>query len=126
MAGLSLGIGLGLGFSTTQPPSQPTSEAFICSAIDNRRCISADRGNKAFVLAPHVIYWKSSRPDEFWLDAVVVSENGNAPNKPKLKSFEIADLEDIALSDAPFEPLTDFRPDDTDYAGKTRCVINLV
>ena len=121
--GLSLGLSLG---SNSGPRPQPNPTDKVCGAIHSFHQISAKRGNKDFVLSPHVIYWKASRPDEFWLDAVVVSEGGNEPNKPKLKSFELADLELITVLEASFEPFVGFHADDPEYAGKTRCIIQPV
>jgi len=98
----------------------------ICNAIHGLRQISATRGNKEFILAPHVVYWKASRPDELWLDAVVVSEGGVEPNKPKLKSLELVDLENVVALETAFEPFIGFHPDDPDYVSKTRCIIQPV
>jgi hypothetical protein len=123
---LSLGLHLGLGSIATAPRPQPTAADTVCGAIHNLHQIAAARGNKDFVLAPHVIYWKASRPEELWLDAVVISENGSEPNKPKLKSFELADLEGIEVLQTSFEPFVGLHADDPEYAGKTRCIVQTV
>ena len=119
--GLSLGLGLGIGSNHSTPPASVPD--LICGAIHSRHEISATHKGNAFVLSPHIVYWKAGQPDVFWLDAVVVSENGNPASKPKLDGFKLTDLAGLSVLEAVFEPHVGFKSDSPQYTGKTRCVL---
>lgn len=95
----------------------------LCEAIAQKVCVTAKHKNKEVTLAPHVVYGADNGQS---LDAVVVEENGRAPNKPKLSTFKVADLADIAVTVRAFAPDAGFDPNDPEYAGKIVCVVQPV
>ena len=123
---MGLSLGLGIGLSSNRSPNPASVPDIICGAIHSHHQINATDKGKALVLSPHVVYWNAGQPDVLRLDAVVVSEDGVAPNKPKLKSFQLADLQAVSALATPFEPFADFLPDNPKYAGKTRCIVQTV
>lgn len=123
---MGLSLGLGIGLSSNHSASPASAPDMICGAVHSGHEISAAHKGKALVLSPHVVYWKAGQPDVFWLDAVVVSEDGTPPNKAKLGSFKLSDLTGIVVLATTFEPFADFQPGNPKYAGKTRCIVQTV
>ena len=120
---MRMGLGLGLGFTTNRTSAPTSVPDIICGAVHNRKEIGATVKSKALVLSPHVVYWKAGQPDVFWLDAVIVSEDGTPASKAKLGSFKLTDLSGVTALETTFEPFAGFKPDNPQYAGKTRCVL---
>lgn len=118
----SLALGLGLGMSGSRRPAQPYD--VLCQAIANKVCVTAADKKGALVLAPHVVYRGNN--EQYFLDAVVVAQDGKAPNKPKLDTFKVADLSAIDLTNDTFAPEAGFNPDDAKYRDKTVCVVQIV
>lgn len=123
MPGLSLGLGLGLTSRNRAAPKAELPENVLCRAISQKLCVSGDHKGKDVILAPHVVY-HTDGPTDFRLDAVEI--DSKKPNKAKLATYKVADLERLTVTDFPFAADPRFNPDDSEYAGKVRCIIQLV
>jgi hypothetical protein len=119
---VGLGIGLGLGLSSSHGAAVTPSP--LCAAMARKVCVTATEKGHAFLLAPHIVY--TGNKDQHFLDAVVVERDGKAPNKPKLETFKVADLTEIAVTDQAFTPEAGFKPGRPKYEGKTICVVQIV
>jgi hypothetical protein len=80
--------------------------AAILEAIALRKCLQASYNRATVVLAPHVLY---QRNDSFFIDAITITRDGNPPREPKVGSFNLAGLNDVAVKDETFtiSPLFD-------------------
>ena len=78
----------------------------ILEAIALRKCLEATYNRATVLLAPHVLY---RRNDSFFIDAITISRDGVPPREEKVGSFNLAGLNDAAVSDQSFtvHPLFD-------------------
>lgn len=102
----------------SQTPTQgdaPTGPVpTILQAIVERRCLTATYNRGVVTLAPHIIY---TRHGELHVDGVALERDGNRPREPKLGTYRLSGLGDIALTDRPFQPFETFRAADPKYEG---------
>lgn len=103
-----------------QPQSQGEDSAPIgpvptlLEAIVRKRCVAATYNRGTVVLAPHILY---TRHDVLHVDAVTVLRDGKAPREPKIATYRLSGLNDIALTPDDFAPSALFEPDAERYAG---------
>lgn len=121
MVGLGLSLGIGLGMRTGGSPSKPP----LCDAIDRQLCVTATDGGTVLTLAPHVVY-KRGRREVVTLDAVLLARNGSPVNNPRMRTYPVDDLSEIAVTDEGFTVDPDFDPDEAAYAGRSVCIIQPV
>ncbi len=93
----------------------------LLQAIALRLCVTATYNRDTIVLAPHVLFTKHG---EEHADGVVLERNGAPPREPKLSTFKLAGLHDVAVTDRQFvaDPL--FDPNAEKYAGVTLFVVD--
>lgn len=120
MPGMGLGLNMGLGSNVAA-----TSPSPLCSAIAHKVCITAKYDDENLKLAPHVVY-KRGHKEVQTLDAVLVERGGHAVNHPSLRTYNAAELSEIAVTDEGFTVSPDFEPDDVQYAGRTICIVETV
>lgn len=77
-----------------------TANRAILEAIALKKCLTGTYNSTSFLLAPHILY---TRRDLVYLDAVPLMKNGNPPREPKMATFKVDGMADIALADDPFE-----------------------
>jgi hypothetical protein len=70
-------------------------------AMAKRVCVSAIYNKKGAILAPHFLF---SRHDELYLRAVTVEQDGRKPREPKLGTFKLSGLTEVALTRKLFRP----------------------
>jgi hypothetical protein len=92
----------------------PDRAEILCQAIAKRVCVTATYNGQAITLAPHIVFTKY---DDQFLGAVTVEQDGKKPKVNKLGTFKLAGLNDLTLTQQPFEPRRSFRADDPQYAG---------
>jgi hypothetical protein len=92
----------------------------VFEAIALRKCVDAVYNRMAVTLAPHILY---TRHDELYIDAVTIERDGQPPREPKLGTFKLAGLKDLALGGRVFAPNPLFDPLDQKYNGVTLFVV---
>ncbi|MDQ2878517.1 MAG: hypothetical protein M3R41_05525 [Pseudomonadota bacterium] len=95
-------------------PSGPVPTIF--EAIVRRLCLTAVYNRTAMTIAPHILY---TRHDQLHVDGVVVEKGGQPPREPKVGTFRLTGLNDIALADRPFFPDPLFEIGGEKYHGVT-------
>lgn len=118
---MAIGLGLNLSLGSQGNPPQPP----LCQAIAAKRIVTAMDGDMALKLAPHVVYRRTRREIET-LEAVVIERNGKPFNQTNLRSYRVADLSSIVVTDENFTVSPDFDPDEPEYAGRTICIVQTV
>ena len=93
----------------------------MLQAIATRVCVTATYNRDQIVLAPHILFTKH---DEVHADGVVLERNGAPPREPKVATFKLAGLHDVAVSDRSFIPDPLFDPNDAKYEGVTLFVVD--
>ncbi len=91
------------------------SSKSVLEAIATRICLEADYNGTHFLLAPQILY---TRHGEAYVDAVPIAKNGRPPREPRLSTFKLAGLRQVALNPAPIGERA-FDPEDPRYAGVT-------
>ena len=78
----------------------------ILQAIALRHQLAASYNKLQLVLAPHVLY---KRNDSYFIDAITILRDGAEPREPKVGSYNLAGLSELAVLDEKFEihPLFD-------------------
>ena len=94
----------------------------LFEAIALRKCVDAIYNRMAVTLAPHILY---TRHDELFIDAVTLERDGRPPREPKLGTFKLAGLRDLALNERPFEPSELFDRSQEKYAGSTLFTVEM-
>lgn len=95
-------------------PDDPA--AILSQAIQVKFCAAAVYNKATFLLAPHILYTKH---DELFLDAMVVERDGKPPKEPKMSTFKLSGLTEIAPTGQRFAPLPGFDALDPKYADNT-------
>jgi hypothetical protein len=93
----------------------------ILEAIALRRQLSARYNKLELVLAPHVLY---RRNDSFFIDAITVLRNGEEPREPKVGSYNLAGLSELAVIETGFEVHPLFDRMDIKYRDNTLFMID--
>jgi hypothetical protein len=84
-----------------------TANRAILEAIATKRCLTGVYNGTLFLLAPHILY---TRRDLVYLDAEPILKNGAPPREPKMATFKVDGMADIALTDEPFEVSSLYQP----------------
>ncbi|HEX7782919.1 MAG TPA: hypothetical protein VF509_08940 [Sphingobium sp.] len=84
----------------------------IAQTIQLRVCLTAIYNKASFLMAPHVLYKKH---DELFIDAMTVECDGKPPREPKIGTFKLSGLNEIAMTGQRFVPLPGFDPADPKY-----------
>jgi len=77
--------------------------ALVSGAIARRLCVRARYNGGEVVLQPALLYREHDAP---FLLAVTVSRDGNPPREPKLGTFRLTGLNDLAVTELTFAPGT--------------------
>ena len=93
----------------------------MLQAIATRVCVTATYNRDHIVLAPHVLFTKHG---EVHADGVVLERNGKPPKEPKVATFKLAGLHDVAVTDRGFVPDPLFDPNAEKYDGVTLFVVD--
>ncbi|WP_253183251.1 hypothetical protein [Sphingobium phenoxybenzoativorans] len=101
-------------------PDDPAN--LIAQAIQVRVCLTAVYNKASFLMAPHILYTKH---DDLFIDAMTVECDGKAPREPKLGTFKLSGLNDVAMTGQRFTPLEGFDPTDQKYSENTVRAIRL-
>lgn len=99
-------------------PTGPTPT--ILEAIVRQFCVSATYNRTRMILAPHILY---TRNGALYVDAAVVSREGMLPREPKMGVFKLDGLNDLLLTQRPFEPSDLFEAEAEKYVGVTLLAI---
>jgi len=91
-------------------PDDPAN--LIAQAIQVRVCLTAIYNKASFLMAPHVLYKKH---DELFIDAMTIECDGKPPREPKIGTFKLSGLNDIAMTGQRFVALEGFDPADPKY-----------
>jgi len=90
-----------------------TDSETIRDAIAKKRCIEITYNNMRLKVAPHILYTRHGAP---FLDGVPVEREGKELNDPRLATFKLAGLRDVAVIDRSFEPMPGFDENDQKYS----------
>lgn len=93
----------------------------LLQAIATRVCVTATYNRDQIVMAPHILFTKH---DEVHAAGVVLERNGKPPKEPKVGTFKLAGLHDVAVTDRQFVPDPLFDPNDPKYDGVTLFVVD--
>lgn len=77
-------------------------ETLLAAAILQRRAVTATYNNGQVVLQPSALYREH---DALFLLAVATLRDGKPPREPKLGTFRLAGLNNLAVLDESFEPV---------------------
>ena len=88
----------------------------IFEAIALRKAIAATYNRGTVILAPHILYTKN---DALHIDALTIEREGVPPREPKLGTFKLDGLIDLALTNRSFDISSLFDAEDSKYAGVT-------
>lgn len=116
MLGLGIGLTLGGGMGGRPAPD------ILCEAVAKRLCVTANDGDIAIKIAPHIVY-KRTKKETRTVDAVLVERNGKPVNHATLRSYTVAELSDIAITEDGFTVDPDFDPQDIEYSRGAFCVL---
>jgi hypothetical protein len=94
----------------------------VLEAIALRKCLDAVYNNGQVRLAPHILF---TRHDELYLAAVTIARDGQPPREPKLGTFKLAGLKDLALADTTFEPFRGYDPVSSEHAATSLFALEL-
>ncbi|WP_066795302.1 WYL domain-containing protein [Sphingomonas soli] len=103
--------------SADQGPTGPVATMF--EAVIRQLCVSVTYNRTRMILAPHILYM---RGDALYTDAFIVSRENMLPREPKMGTFKIDGLNDVTLTQRPFEPSALFDPDQAKYAIKMMAI----
>ncbi len=98
-----------------------TNNPLLLEAIALKKCVTAVYNNVQMKLAPHILYSKHSA---LFMDAVILEKHGEARRDKKLGAFHLAGLNDLELTDQPFEIDALFEPAAEKYQGSTIFVVD--
>lgn len=98
-----------------------TNNPLLLEAIALKKCVTAVYNNVQMKLAPHILYSKHSA---LFMDAVILEKHGETRRDKKLGAFHLAGLNDVKLTDQPFEIDALFEPAAEKYQGSTIFVVD--
>ncbi len=90
-----------------------TDSEIIRDAIASKRCIELTYNNMRLKVAPHILYTRHDAP---FMDGVPVEREGKELNDPRLATFKLAGLREVAVIDRSFEPMAGFDASDQKYS----------
>ena len=93
-----------------------TVNPVLFEAIALKKCLEATYNRAVVKLAPYILY---RRGEQLFVDAVTVERDGRPPREPRLGTFQLTGLREIALADREFQPEPLFDRDAEKYAGAT-------
>ncbi len=88
----------------------------LLEAIARNLCVEAVYNKVRMTLAPHILY---TRHDELFVDAVALEKDGREPRELKLGTFKLVGLNEVTLTERPFQREDLFDPANDKYAGVT-------
>ncbi|TKD50325.1 hypothetical protein [Sphingomonas baiyangensis] len=94
-------------------PEGPAPRVF--EAIVRKRCLTATYNRTQVLMAPHAAWTKHG---DLFVDGVTLRLNGAPPREPKLGTFKLIGLGDLAVTDQPFFVSDLFNPGDAKYGGE--------
>lgn len=105
-----------------QEPSKggALSTDILCQAIARKVCVTATYNRKPMTLAPHAVYTKHDEPH---LAAVTVDQDGKKPMRPKVGTFKLSGLTDVAITKKLFATHKEFSAADPKFIDQTICMI---
>ena len=86
---------------------QASSEQILQFAIDQSLMVSSAYNRGRSILAPHSLFEKHG---DLFLRAVTVERDGKPPREPRLGTFKLIGLADLALTGRTFDPVALFVP----------------
>ena len=96
-----------------------TAEALLAAALRSLTCVRAVYNRNAILLAPHALF---RRNGDLFVDGIVVERDGQPPREPKLGTFKLDGLKDLAPATARFDPSPLFDPEAEKYAAEVELV----
>ena len=115
-----LGLGLGLGSRTSVSPGVLSNP--LCDAIAKKHSVSFTHNRANLVAAPHAVYKRGDK--SLFLDAVVVSRNGNPVADGPMRTFDTTKLTAIAGTTTSFMRQARFDPTARKYRNKI-CIVEI-
>ncbi len=91
-----------------------STNPLLLEAIALKKCVTTVYNGVAMKLAPHVLY---SKNNALFIDAIALEKHGEPPREKKLGAFHLQGLNDLQITDQPFETDLLFEPDAEKYAG---------
>jgi len=89
---------LSLRLQSPEPRDEASIVAVLTQAITRRSCVTWTYNRTAMRASPQILYWRN---DALHCDAIVIERNGMAIIEPKLGSFRLSGLSDVAMADKP-------------------------
>lgn len=105
---------------TERPPEAALSSDLLCEAVARKVCVTVTYNRKPMTLAPHAVFTKHGEP---YLAAVTVDQEGKKPMRPKVGTFKLSGLTDIAITKKLFAVHKEFNAADPKFADQTICMI---
>ena len=98
-----------------------TNNQLLLEAIALKKCVTLVYNNVPMKLAPHVLY---SKHNAVFTDAVILEKHGVARRDKKIGAFHLSGLNELQLTDQPFEIDAAFEPVAEKYAGVTLFMVS--
>ena len=98
-----------------------TNNQLLLEAIALKKCVTLVYNNVPMKLAPHVLY---SKHNAVFIDAVILEKHGLSGHNKKLGAFHLSGLNELQLTDQPFEIDAAFKPAAEKYAGVTLFMVS--
>lgn len=98
-----------------------TNNQLLLEAIALKKCVTLVYNNVPMKLAPHVLY---SKHNAVFIDAVILEKHGLSGHNKKLGAFHLSGLNELQLTDQPFEIDAVFKPAAEKYAGVTLFMVS--
>lgn len=89
------------------------AQIIIRDAIAQSQCIEVTYNRMRLKLAPHILYARHGAP---FLDAVAVEREGKELSDPRLGTFKLAGLQDVAVIERSFQFMPGFDASDPKYS----------
>ena len=99
-----------------------TPETMLGAALRSLTCVRAVYNRNTILLAPHALF---RRNDDLFVDGVVIERDGQPPREPKLGTFKLDGLKDLAPATARFEPSPLFDPEAEKYSSEVELVARI-
>lgn len=89
-----------------------STNPILLEAIALKKCVTTVYNGVAMTLAPHVLY---SKNNALFIDAITLEKHGEPPREKKLGAFHLQGLNDLQITEKPFETDILFEPDSEKY-----------
>lgn len=94
-------------------------EGLVTAALRSLTCVRAVYNRNAILLAPHALF---RRNGDLFIDGVVIERDGLPPREPKVGTFKIDGLKELAAAPMRFDPSPLFDPAAEKYASEVELV----